>query len=114
MYLDVYIGELDDPSWSWDGKDAVGGNCPRRVGPFFPSARRLFYQIIQEIETGELAGKKVDWGGYVADVTGTDIALLVEEYYGDREDFINRSLPHLQLRRPPRRCGDLTGLKMQM
>lgn len=33
MYLDVYIGWLDDPSFSWDGGD-WDGNVPVRRSPF--------------------------------------------------------------------------------
>jgi len=65
MYLDVYIGRLDDPDFKWEGGD-WNGNVPRRESPFFPDSpgrERLFYTVVNRIETGRYTGKQTDWGG---------------------------------------------------
>lgn len=81
MYLDVYIGDLDDPSFSWDGGNWEG-NAPHRESPFFPSGREAFWRLMRKIDSGELPGKQVDWGAWVARVTRREIEAFIKECYG--------------------------------
>lgn len=93
MFLDVYIGDLDDPDFSWDDGD-WNGNCPKRKSPFFPP-QAPFSNLIDMIKQGRFEGKQVDWGGWVAKVKKEQILKFIEEYYPD--DWYNRNfyLPHI-------------------
>lgn len=67
-YCDVYLGRLDDLSFSWDG-GGWSGNVPIRRSPFFPWAGLgyvAFFRVIERIEEGKYDGRRTDWGGWVA------------------------------------------------
>lgn len=92
-FLDVYIGDLNDPSFSWENGD-WNGNCPKRQSPFFPPPAP-FSEMKTMIEQGELVGKQVDWGGWVAKAKKDQIMKIVNDYYlGDWYER-NSFLPHL-------------------
>jgi hypothetical protein len=70
-------------------------NAPRALSPDFPPAGPSYspWSIVYDrIKDGEWPGKKTDWGTWVARVTGTEVAALVDELYGDG----GASFPHLQ------------------
>jgi hypothetical protein len=88
--LDVWIGRLDDPKFHWDGGD-WNGNLPRRVSPFLPT-HAPWYLLVRKIRNGELDGKQVDYGGFVARVTKQQIRDFVRECYADLfQRFENRA-----------------------
>jgi hypothetical protein len=94
-FLDVYIGDLSDPSFRWDGGD-WNGNVPKRLSPFFPDGHRVQGAVLKRIEDGTYVGKQTDWGGHVAKVTKQQIKDLIEEQYGDREWYKHPSpMPHM-------------------
>ena len=81
MYLDLYVGDLDDPEFSWEGGD-WNGNVPRRRSPFFPQARRHGYsEFIDRVSGGVYPGKQTDWGGWVAKMTPAQIRAFIAEFY---------------------------------
>jgi hypothetical protein len=80
MYLDVYIGDLDDPDFHRDGGD-WSGNIPKRKSPFSPPTEP-FWTLIEKIRTGELEGKQTDWGGWVARVTKQEIQRFMADVFG--------------------------------
>ena len=90
-YTDVYVGRLangPDPL-DWGGKYTLG-NIPRAdVGaPVFPptSAREEpFRRLIKKIESQELAGKRVDWGAWAANVSKQEIMNFIKECYSEAE-----------------------------
>jgi hypothetical protein len=61
-YLDVYIGDLNDPTFKWHGGD-WNGNVPTRLSPFFPDGERVRRALLARIEAGTYVGKQTDWGG---------------------------------------------------
>lgn len=84
-YLDVYIGNLDDPEFNWEGGNWEG-NIPRRISPFFPhkwtpSGYSPFSEVVERIRAGIYNGKQTDWGGWVARVTKKQIMELLDELY---------------------------------
>jgi hypothetical protein len=81
-YRDVYIGDLDDPNFHWDGGNWRIGNIPRRKSPFFPSVMAVpFWSLLRKIKAGELDGKQTDWGGWVARATKKQIHEFIASVY---------------------------------
>lgn len=76
-FLNVYIGDLSDPKFSWENGN-WDGNIPTRTSPFFPT-RTAFSKLIDMIEEGKLEGKQTDWGGWTAKATKEQIKLFFEE-----------------------------------
>lgn len=81
MWLDVYVGFLDDPDFMW-GTTSFNGSVPHRKSPMFPEGHTHFWRVVKKIETGALRGKQVDnYGGYVAQVTKKELLEFLDEYY---------------------------------
>ena len=98
-YRDVYVGELSASPDPLDWGGDWNGNTPRDRGPWFPAVARSddpFDLLIRKIETGELPGKKVDWGAWAACVTKAQIlAFIAEAYTHDHELANGTAMPHL-------------------
>lgn len=80
----VYISDLDDPKFNWDGGD-WNGNVPRPLSPSFPPAGatfNLFCHVMNAIQRGELPGKQTDFGGWVARVRKPRLVRLLHDWYG--------------------------------
>lgn len=77
-FLDVYVGNLDDPHFSWDNGDN-SGNIPKRRSEFFPRGWDLFRLVVERIESGQYEGQKTDWGGWVARMYPAEIMAFLDE-----------------------------------
>jgi chorismate mutase len=94
-YLDVYIGDLSDPSFHWDGGN-WNGNVPTRLSPFFPDGDRIRLVVLERIDSEAYEGKQTDWGSYVAKVTKQQIEDLIEKQYRDHDWYKDPSpMPHM-------------------
>lgn len=84
---DVYIGDLEDPSFYWDGGD-VGGNIPNAISPIFPhilghySAK--FHQWVAE---AGVVSKQTDYSGWVAIVGKKQIEDFLKCAYGNDDRY---------------------------
>jgi len=97
-FYDVYLGNLDDPTFDPDGGD-WNGNVPSRESEFFPptgAGDRPFFRVIRMIESGELQGKQTDWGGWVARVRPTQIRELLDQFYDGDPTYAPDSESHLK------------------
>ena len=83
-YLDIWIGDFDDPDFSWDGENWAIGNIPTRKSPLFSSSD-AFFKLINDIESGKLVGKQTDWGGFTAKATKSQIKEFFKEFYTNDE-----------------------------
>ncbi len=88
-YTDVYVGELSegDNPLDWGGVHGVGNEPKKDVTPLFPFAPGLgvyepFSTVRLRILDGTYKGEQIDWGGWAAVVTKTQIVALLEELYG--------------------------------
>jgi hypothetical protein len=79
-FLDVYIGDLDDPTFSWDGANWEIGNVPHSTSPYFPPPVP-FGRLIDNIHEGKLVGKQTEWGGSVARARKAEIRAFIDESY---------------------------------
>ena len=89
-FFDVYIGDLDDPDFHWDGGN-WNGNSPRGVSPLLPNTEREepFRRVQGLIHTGTLVGKQTDWGCWVAIASREVLSQLIHEWYGDGEIYLS-------------------------
>ncbi|WP_054635826.1 hypothetical protein [Thalassobacillus sp. C254] len=78
MLLDVYIGTLDDSSFSYEGGN-WSGNIPKKISSWFPEGHKAFRLYLEKIKNNEFVGKQVDWGGWAAFVTPDIICLFLNE-----------------------------------
>ena len=92
-FLDVYIGYSEDTSFVWEGGD-WSGNVPIRQSPFFPP-KAPFRILVDKIESGELKGKQLDWGGWATIVNKHYIIKFFKESYNENWYEINQSYTHL-------------------
>jgi hypothetical protein len=88
-FYDVYIGDLQDPTFHWEGGD-WNGNVPHRLSPFFPPGylsglKDSFWALITKIETNIFDRKQTDWGGWVARISKDQLLAFIHELYGDYE-----------------------------
>jgi len=91
----VYIGDLQDPKFSWDDGD-WDSNVPSRVSEMFPPANvELFFEVIHLIKDGKLEGKQTDFGGWVAKVRKDQILQLISFWY-DADPYQSEFEAHLQ------------------
>lgn len=79
----VYIGDLSDPSFSWEGGD-INGNVPKALSGSFPDCYHLYFRLIKLIEDQRYEGKQTDFGGFVAKVKKKDIQELLAEWYSEK------------------------------
>jgi hypothetical protein len=96
MYLDVYIGDPTDPTFSWEGGN-WSGSVPTRLSPFFPWGRTHFNTVVRMAEEAA-NGRQTDWGAWVLLLSAKDIQALFNEWYGTREvpPITFSDFPHLQ------------------
>ena len=90
MFLDVYVGRLDDPDFV-ARKDKPGGASPRRHSEFFPNGRSAFYEVIRRIEKKICPGAATEHITYVSPASREVIMEFFEEMH--RKDLSLRSEP---------------------
>ncbi len=92
-YSDVYIGELNDPRFSWD-EGNWKSNIPRPISPFFPPLKEEddmpFRVLIDLIKKGVYNGKQTDYAGWVARVSKAQIKKFAENLYGSLNELKTR------------------------
>ena len=81
-YCSTYIGDLDDPSFEWDGGD-WNGNIPRNIGPRFPPAPEHYNGRFHSwVAKTRVTCKQTDFDGWVALVNKQQILDYIEYCYG--------------------------------
>ena len=86
MYLDVFIGEIDVPGFSWEKSDAdgeYGAVEPRSVSDSFPESYDDFSELRDRMEDGRYVTKPIDWGTWAAKVSKQEIIEFLKDQYGD-------------------------------
>jgi hypothetical protein len=73
----AYIGDANDPNFKWNGGD-YNHNLPKRITPNLFNA----YKIFNDKEFNFI---KLDWGGFGAKVTKTQILNLLTKYGSSNE-----------------------------
>jgi hypothetical protein len=78
----VYVGNLDDEKFCWEGGD-WNGNVPTSITSHFPPAREHYNGLYHDwLKTSEIEWKQTDFGGWVAKVSKSQILEYIEFCYG--------------------------------
>ena len=81
----VYVGDLEDPKFLWDGGD-WNGNVPARLSPEFPPMSGHYNEVFHSwVKAKGLTCEKTDFSGWVARVTKEQIFEFVAEAYRGSE-----------------------------
>ena len=79
---DVYIGDLDDPEFLWDGGD-WNGNVPRPLVSVFPPVGGHYNAAYHDwVKKTGVECRQTDFGGWVSRVTPRQLADYIECSYG--------------------------------
>lgn len=79
----VYLGDLDDPKFSWEGGD-WNGNTPRAISRLFPDCYPLFFQVIQLAKEAGENGRQTDFGAFVVKMKKAEIIALIDKWYAGK------------------------------
>jgi hypothetical protein len=98
----VYIGDLEDPDFHWEGGN-WSCNIPKSLTDNFPPGKLgssgTFFAIIKAIESGKYRGKRTDWGASVARVNKQQIIDFISERFAGDPAYEDKSeMPHLRER----------------
>jgi hypothetical protein len=81
-YCSTYIGDLDDPKFSWEEGD-WNGNIPRGLGESFPGYLEHYNaQFKRWVVEADVTWKQTDYGGWVAKVDKQQLLDFITYCYG--------------------------------
>ena len=82
---EVYVGDLRDPCFKWEGGN-WNGNIPARLSPIFPPLPGNYNRAYDTwVSSAGVASRQTDFGGHVAQVTRSHIIDFVDQsYQGER------------------------------
>lgn len=81
----VYVGDLADPTFKWEGGD-WNGNVPARLSPEFPPMAESYNEAFHAwVKVKGVRCEKTDFGGWVACVTKSEITEFITEVYSGSE-----------------------------
>lgn len=86
MYLDVFIGEVDVPGFSWEESHADNEYSavePRLVSDSFPDSYDDFSELRDRMSEEYYVSKPIDWGMWAAKVSKREIIGFLKDQYGD-------------------------------
>jgi hypothetical protein len=65
MDLDVFIGEVDVPGFSWQDSPSDGEDyavSPRIISDRLPNSHHIFWDVLELTHDEKLTSKPIDWG----------------------------------------------------
>jgi len=78
----VYIGDLDDPRFHWEGGD-WSGNIPKALSADFPHVGEHYNKCFHDwVDKSGVECRQTDFGGWVCRVTAKLLADYIEYCYG--------------------------------
>lgn len=85
MYLDVYIGSVDVPGFSWEATEAddeYSAVPPEIISESFPAPEEAYEKLQELLEEEHFQSKAIDWGQTAAKVSKQDIIEFLQSLYG--------------------------------
>jgi hypothetical protein len=80
---EVFVGDLEDPTFKWDDVHQ-NGNIPARLSPIFPPLPGNYNRTYEDwVATTGVKSKQTDFSGQVARVTKSQIEQFVASAYRD-------------------------------
>jgi hypothetical protein len=95
----VYIGDLEDPKFHWEGGD-WNGNAPRALSSYFPPISGHYNEKYRGwIHSQRLKARQTDFGAWVARVSKAKIVEFIAAAYAGDEDkpWVQEELNALKL-----------------
>ena len=82
---EVFVGDLDDSTFQWEGGNWQG-NVPARLSPVFPPLPGNYNRVYDEwVSAAGIPSKQTDFGGHVAQVTRSQILEFIASSYKTNE-----------------------------
>ena len=79
---EVYVGDLEDPNFHWDGGD-WSGNVPKPIYDVFPIVGGHYNECFHRwIDKAGIECRQTDFGGWVSRVTKQQLTDYIEYCYG--------------------------------
>lgn len=83
----VYVGDLADPTFKWEGGD-WNGNVPARLSPEFPPMSGHYNAAFHAwVKAKGVTCEHTDFGGWVACATRSEIIEFINEVYRGSESL---------------------------
>lgn len=101
MNVEVFLGDLTDPSFNYEGGD-WSGNTPRRIGNYFPRPNDIFFQILDMVEKKIVDGRQTDWGSWTVRLYPHEMVGVVRNLYGEEACAKEKSVKDLHIHRETR------------
>lgn len=79
----VYLGDLEDPGFSWEGGD-WNGNTPRAISGAFPDCYGLFFKVMELAKGAGENGRQTDFGAFVVKLQKHEIVALIDQWYAGK------------------------------
>ncbi len=95
MYLDVFIGAVDVPGFSWGESPAdndYSAVVPRFISHAIPDSYEAFFELKDRINKGHYTSKAIDWGTWAARVSKAQIVEFMQSMYG--KDVMEENSEH--------------------
>ena len=91
-FCSTYLGDLEDPTFKWDGGD-WNGNIPSSIGPIFPPEPEHYNGRFHSwVEKARVPCKQTDFDGWVARVNKQQILEYISYCYGEDDSARLRKL----------------------
>ena len=89
-FRDVYIANLEDPSFDGHAPATGSEDVPVPVSPLFPYASRPYFQLLSDLEKGVHFGRQVDAATWIVKMTKVKLLRFIEDSYsgGDAADLV--------------------------
>jgi hypothetical protein len=85
MYLDVYIGEVDVPGFSWQDSPSDGeyyAVSPRIISDSLPESFDIFWDVLDRTHDENSTSKAFDWGKRAVRVSKAELVEFLRSKYG--------------------------------
>ena len=80
---EVYVGDLDDPDFHWDGGN-WNGNVPKPIYNIFPIVGGSYNECFHRwVNKADVECRQTDFGGWVSRVTKQQLVSYIEYCYGE-------------------------------
>ena len=84
---EVFVGDLGDQNFKWEG-GSWNGNIPARLSPVFPPLPGNYNRVYDDwVTTAGVPSKQTDFGGHVAQVTQSQIIDFIAISYKTSESL---------------------------
>jgi len=84
MYLEVFIGAVDVPGFSWrdspaDTKDYAVS--PRIISDAIPDSYRIFWEVLKRTKNEKFVSKAIDWGTWAVRASKDELVEFLRSMY---------------------------------